>query len=276
MRVFVVAAVVAAFVGLPSVANADGGAYFGLDKTYYLAGNTAVANTYVAITKSKAALLDRGPFYAFVLADGVSLREGAPIPAAAVRVGVFTVTYEKGAYEFETRFTMPSLPPGWHTLRLCNDPCTIAGFREPLTGSFYVVETEREAALMIENGKLRGELAGARRDAAKGERALDGAHEDLRNADRDAADAAAEIDALQELLATAQADALGAQTRSETDRRLMWTAIAALIMLGTIGMIVRERRRRRTAATRPAAAEPPLVGPVDATPTLEEEELTRR
>jgi hypothetical protein len=194
MRGFVVVAVAMAIVGVSAPAHADGGAYFSLDETYYVAGDRAVATTYVAIPKSRASWLDRGPFYAYAMDDGSSLRAGAPPPAGALRVGTFSVKHEDGSYELEAEFTMPVLTPGWHTLNLCNDPCTITGFREPLTGSFYVVQTQREAALMVENGKLRGQLAGARRDVSKTERTLQTVREDLAGMKARSADRVAELE----------------------------------------------------------------------------------
>jgi hypothetical protein len=171
MRAFFVFAIVAALVGIPSTASADGGAYIDLDETYYVTGSTAVARTYVAIPKSKRSWLEHGPFYAYVTDSRSWIRAGAPLPSSAVRVGEFTFHQEDGSFEFETSFTVgSSLSFGWHNLGLCNDPCTIAGFREPLTGSFSVVETQREADLLIENGKLQGQLVGARRDLSKTER----------------------------------------------------------------------------------------------------------
>jgi hypothetical protein len=249
MRAFVVGAIVAAIVGLPSAAGADGGAYFSLDETYYVAGDTAVATTYVAIPKSRAPLLDRGPFYAYVLDQRSSLRAGSSIPLDAARVGVFTVVHEDGSsYELETRFTMPSLAPGWHSLQFCNDPCTITGFREPLEGSFYVVETAREAALLIENGKLRGQLSGAHRETAKAERALSSVRQDLADAESEATTSADQLSLLESQLATAKADAARAQSASDTQRR------AALIVgielaLGGIALILLTRRRRAGSST---------------------------
>jgi hypothetical protein len=248
MRAFVVGAIVAAIVGLPSAAGADGGAYFSLDETYYVAGDTAVASTYVWIPASRAPLLDRGPFYAYVLDQRSSLRAGSPIPPDAVRVGVFTVVHEDGSYELETRFTMPSLAPGWHSLQFCNDPCTITGFREPLEGSFYVVETAREAALLIENGKLRGQLAGAHRETAKTERTLSSVRQDLADAESEATRSADQLSLLESQLATAQADAAREQAASDTQRR------AALIVgielaLGGIALVLLTRRRRAGSST---------------------------
>jgi hypothetical protein len=195
MRAFVIVAVVFGIVGVSSPASADGGAYFSLDETYYVAGDQAVATTYVAIPKNKTSWLARGPFYAYVLDDGSSLHAGSPVPTTAARVATFTVKHENGSYEFEARFTVPALTPGWHTLNLCNDPCTITGFRESLTGSFYVVQTQREAALMIENGKLRGQLAGARRDVSKAERALSAVRQELATATARSTDRVAALEA---------------------------------------------------------------------------------
>jgi hypothetical protein len=262
MRVFVVAAVVAALAGVPSVASANGGAYFSLDKTYYLVGDNAVATSYVSIPKSKAVLLDRGPFYAFVVPDGATLREGAPIPPGALRVGTFTVTYENDSYEFEVRFTMPSLPPGWNTLRLCNDPCTISGFREPLYGSFNIVKTAREASLLKENGNLRGQLTGAKRETRKVERTLAAVQEVLRGAE---SDAAAEISALQEQVHRAQAEAASAQEKSVTSRRVTMASVAALIALGAAAIVARFGRRSRLATAVPKEE------PIRPTSSLEDE-----
>jgi hypothetical protein len=242
MRAFVVVAVVMAIVGASSPASADGGAYFILDETYYVAGDRAVATTYVAIPKSRISWLARGPFYAYVLDDGSSLRPGSPPPTTAARVGTFTVKHEDGSYEFEAEFTVPTLAPGWHTLNLCNDPCTITGFREPLTGSFFVVQTPREAALMIENGKLRGQLAGARRDASKAERALSTVRQDLAAATARSAD---RIAALETQLATATAP-----TSDPPEGLDPWLAMAIGAALGLVvlalGLRIQRMRRRAT------------------------------
>jgi hypothetical protein len=244
MRAFVVVTIVAALVGIsPAASSADGGAYISLDETYYVVGDTAVATAYVAIPNSRVSVLDRGPFYAYILDDGSSLRAGSPIPSNAIRVGAFSVTREDGAYEFEARFTMPALAHGWHSLRSCNEPCTITGFREPLEGSFYVVETEREAALLIENGRLQGQLAGARRDTAKAERALESMRNNLADADQRVATSVDEILQLRSQLATASADAASAQSRSDTERRAA-LVVASELALGCVALMLLARRRR--------------------------------
>ena len=53
---------------------------------------------------------------------------------------------EDESYEFKTDFTVPDLDPGLYEIGVCNDPCTISGFREALGGSLAIVETRREAS----------------------------------------------------------------------------------------------------------------------------------
>ena len=156
-----------------SGAAANGGAYLQFDRTYYVAGDEGHGVTYVS-PAGKEHLLDEGPFHVFALPRGVSLREGHPIPPTAIRLGTVTVTEEDGSYEFETNFIVPDLDPGWYEVGVCNEPCTISGFRESLGGSLSIVETRREAQLLTANDRLRGQLFGARREARRAERRLSG------------------------------------------------------------------------------------------------------
>jgi hypothetical protein len=242
MQAFVVAVVALATVAIPTVARADGGAYFSLNETYYVAGDPAVATTYVAIPKSKRSELDRGPFYAYLADDGTWIRPERSLPASAVRVGTFDVHEEHGSFEFETRFIVPAISSGWHTLQLCNAPCTITGFRESLTGSFYVVQTRREADLMIENGKLRGQLAGTRRDEAKAERALDEARQEASTQAHVASAAQQEVGALRQQLAAAHGDADAVRVRAADERRLA-IALIVVVLVGSI-VLLRARKQR--------------------------------
>jgi len=244
MRALMVFAVVAALVGMPSVAQADGGAYISLDKTYYVVGSTAVAKAYVSIPKSRESLLSRGPFYAWVLDDGSSLRDGA-IPSSTVRVGVFTVHREDSAFEFETRFTVTSVSLGWHTLAFCNDPCTIDGFREPLTGSLFVVQTQREAELLIENGRLQGQLSGTKQQLTKAQRQLGTARQDLADADQKAARSLGQIWQLENGLAAAADEAAHLRERSNTEHRAALVLAAELALsIAALGVVKTKRRKR--------------------------------
>ena len=56
-------------------------------------------------------------------------------------------------------------------LSVCNDPCTISGFREPLTGTISIVATAREGALLTEISRLKGRNWSLRRQVRKYERA---------------------------------------------------------------------------------------------------------
>ena len=80
-RGIVIAATVGAVLLSPVAARADGGAYIEFDRTHYLPGETATGEAYVYLEKQHQGLLDRGPFYAYLLTDGVFVRRGHPIPA---------------------------------------------------------------------------------------------------------------------------------------------------------------------------------------------------
>jgi hypothetical protein len=86
---------------------------------------------------------------------GPAIREGRPLPEGVIRLG--EVEFEpRGKIEFELRvsFTMPDVAGASYTVAICNDPCTISGFREPLSGPISVVNTEREGELLNENAEL--------------------------------------------------------------------------------------------------------------------------
>src|SRR5918992_1992581 len=155
-------------------ATANGGAYLEFDRTHYLPGDAGVATTYVSVPRKKVHLFDRGPFYLFAVPNGMSLVEGHPIPTGAIRLGTVTIEEEKDAHELVADFTVPQIEPGFYEIGVCNDPCTISGFREPLGGSLSIVETRREAELLTANDRLHGQLFGARREARRAERRLAG------------------------------------------------------------------------------------------------------
>ena len=95
---------------------------------------------------ARRGIFERGPFHLFV-APGAPLREGRPIPAAAIRLGTFTVEpVEDGYVELRALPSSPDLSAGFHSVQLCNDPCTVAGFRDQLFGAISVVATARGGA----------------------------------------------------------------------------------------------------------------------------------
>ena len=84
------------FAGAP-VARADGGAYLDLDRTHYLPGQTAWFEGYVSIPRAKQDLIERGPFYVFVVPPRTAVTEGRPIPAEAVRAGTASIEQDRGS-----------------------------------------------------------------------------------------------------------------------------------------------------------------------------------
>jgi hypothetical protein len=171
MRGLAMAAVVAAVLIPAPWAGADGGAYVDLQRTHYLPGQTAVGETYISVPRSEQDRLDRGPFYAYVVPKGSSVTEGNPIPDGVIRVGTFTIERFKGtSFELRVSFTVPDVPGDEYSIALCNDPCTIAGFKEPISGFLSVVHTVREGQLLTEQSRLEGQIFGLRRDLRKAER----------------------------------------------------------------------------------------------------------
>ena len=158
------------FAGAP-VARADGGAYLDLDRTHYLPGQTAWFEGYVSIPRAKH-LIERGPFYVFVVPPRTAVTEGRPIPAEAVRAGTASIEQDRGSvFELHGSFVVPELAGRSYGLSVCNDPCTISGFREPLTGTISIVATAREGELLTEVSRLNGRNWSLRRQVRKGERA---------------------------------------------------------------------------------------------------------
>lgn len=227
----------------PSGATANGGAYLQFDRTYYVAGDEGNGVTYVSLPAGKEHLLDEGPFSVFALPRGVSLHEGHPIPPTAIRLGPVTVTEEDGSYELETDFIVPHLDPGWYGIGVCNDPCTISGFRESLGGSLSIVETRREAQLLTTNERLRSQLFGARREARRAERRLAEVEGELETqlafGSEERIELAAEIDRLETQLASARS------REEESGRAPFDPWVVGAILLVTLAIAVLAFRRRR-------------------------------
>jgi hypothetical protein len=235
----------------PSGAAANGGAYLEFDRTYYVAGDEGHGVTYVSLPARKKHLLDEGPFHVFALPRGVSLREGHPIPPTAIRLGTVTVIEEGESFEFETDFIVPDLDPGWYEIGVCNDPCTISGFRESLGGSLSIVETRREAQLLTANDRLRGQLFGARREARRAERRLTEVEAELETqlafGSEERIELAAEIDRLETQLASARSRG-AAEGRTQFDP---WLVDAILLVTLAIAVLAFRRRRTLPAMTDP-------------------------
>ena len=239
----------AMFAGAP-VARADGGAYLDLDRTHYLPGQTARVEGYVSIPRAKQDLIERGPFYVFVVPPRTAVTEGRPIPADVVRAGTVSIEQERGrTFELHGSFVVPELAGRSYGLSVCNNPCTISGFREPLTGTISIVATAREGELLTEVSRLNGRNWSLRRQVRKAERA----NRELRT---QLAIAVAE----QTQMATAIRDLESAAARAPrppTDRPLLppWSPVfLGVALLGlALALVVRHKRRSEPGGPDPIA-----------------------
>jgi hypothetical protein len=167
-------ATLAAAIGLaPGIAHANGGAYIEFDGTHHLPGEQVRGEVYVSIPRKHRDLLDRGPFYAYLLPGGAFIEEGRPIPDGAIRLGTFVVRREGAEIELALSFTVPAIEGDYYQVGMCNDPCTVAGFGETVSGTVSIVATAREASLLTDNGKLHAQVSGLKRDLRKAERSAE-------------------------------------------------------------------------------------------------------
>ena len=234
----------------PSGAAANGGSYIEFDRTHYLPGDAGVATAYVSVPRKKTRLFERGPFYLFAVPDGM-LREGRPIPEGALRLGTFTIEDEKGdSFELRAEFTAPQLGSGYHFMGLCNDPCTIAGFGDPLYGSVSIVATRLEGTLLSKNERLQIKMLGERREARRAERRLERVQGELDTqlafsaSERDRM--SAEIEQLEGQLAAARDRASSSTARGPADP---WVVGAIVVVALAAGVLAFRRRKMMPAIT---------------------------
>lgn len=224
-------------------ASANGGAYLELDRAHYLPGEQGTAVTYVTVPERKESIFDLGPFYLFALPEGMTLREDRPIPTAAVRIGTFAIEEEKHQYELTAPFTVPELDGDFYSLEVCNDPCTVSGFREALGGSISIVATQREADLLRKNSHLYGRMYELRGDVRQAERRLEKAQAEfelqLANGQADRDELTSRVEQLERALAASQGRAADA-ARTPFEPWIVG-AIAVLV----IGAAILTFRRRR-------------------------------
>lgn len=174
-----VTTITAVLMGSGQTAAANGGAYLELDRAHYLPGEQGTAVTYVTVPERRESIFDLGPFYLYAMPDGTFLREDRPIPEGAVRIGTFAVEEERHQYELTAGFTVPELASQSYSLEVCNDPCTVSGFREALSGSISIVATQREADLLTRNSRLNSRMYHFRYEFRRAERRLERAQEDF-------------------------------------------------------------------------------------------------
>jgi hypothetical protein len=253
------AMLVGATLGAPSAAWADGGAYLDLDRTHYLPGQTARAETYVSIPRAKQGLVERGPFFVFVVPKSATVTERRPISADAVRVGTASIEREdRRTFRLRASFVVPDLPGAFYRLAVCNEPCTISGFREPLTGEISIVQTFREGELLTDLYRQQNQTWMARRQVRKAERA----NLELRSELLDAEMARSELAIRVRELEAAAASAI------PSGRRPLISPWATLLLAGgpfavAIALVVRRRRRLGPAIPDPIVATSPASAPAE-------------
>jgi hypothetical protein len=243
-RRIVIAMTVGALVLGPVAARADGGAYIEFDRTHYLPGETATGEAYVYLQKQHQGLLDRGPFYAFLLTEGAVVRRGHPIPAGAIRLGTFAVEQSRPKwFELEVSFAVPDLVGDFYSIVVCNDPCTTWGFKEALSGLISIVQTAREGALLTQRQRLIARIYALRRDNKKTERALAELGEQFDARDRVRSAMASQMSQMEDRLAAAAV--VAASMRDPVPRRLPIPAlgIALALLLLVLATVVALRRR---------------------------------
>jgi hypothetical protein len=197
------------------------------------------------VPKRRRSILERGPFYVFLLPEGASIREGRPIPGSAIRLGTLMIEKEKDSYELSTSFMTPSLATGFYQLGVCNDPCTISGFREPLTGAISIVATALEGELLTRNERLEGRIFGLRRQLRRSERRGEGFETQLNLATTEKARLSSEVGRLQDELAAARRRAAAASAQGAFAPWL----VAALLAAAVFAVGIRMRGRRKVLAT---------------------------
>jgi hypothetical protein len=99
-------------------ASANGGAYIEFEGAHHLPGEQVTGTVYVSIPAGKMDLLERGPFYAFVLPSGTAIDPGRGLPAGAIRVGTFTIQQEKDQTELKVTFTVPQTEGDYYSFNL--------------------------------------------------------------------------------------------------------------------------------------------------------------
>jgi hypothetical protein len=241
-RWIVVGFVLGACLAMPLEAAADGGAFIefrggsgsGAGGTHFLPGDAATGISYVSVPERWQDLLGRGPFYVYVVPNGF-IREGRPLPEGAIRVGTATIEHDfRTTFLIRMSFEVPDVPGDTYNIQFCNEPCTVSGFREPLTGSMSIVQTTREARLLNEQQKLWGRNWSLQRQVRKANRANEGLTAALEQSDRSNIELTAEIGRLESALADAtNTDPATGASPVESGRPLVeaWALLGIVIAL---------------------------------------------
>ena len=229
----------------PVAARADGGAYMEFDRTHYLPGDVATAEAYVYLLKPQQGRLDRGPFYAYLVTTNRSFPQiGKPIPAGAIRLGTFQVEESRPKwFDLTVSFTVPDVAGDGYTVALCNDPCTVQGFKEPIVGYISIVQTAREGVLLTKNQRLSNRIYALHRAGKKQEKAMAELQGQFDALDLVRSSMASQMSAMEDRLAAATA---AASTRESPSRPLLApsTGIALVLALFALAALILARKQR--------------------------------
>jgi hypothetical protein len=151
-----------------------------------------------------------------------------------------TIHKRKNDTRLDVTFVMPELPGGNYSVEICNDPCTISGFREPLTGFFSIVHTARERQLLVKEQNLQGTIWSLRRKVNKADRVSEVAAQQLATTQRTRDELAVQLERVRNGLANAQAD--GGRTRRLFIDLLAVIAVCMALIVAAVSL-VRKRRR---------------------------------
>jgi hypothetical protein len=166
-----------------------------------------------------------------------------------VQIGTFAVEEERHQYELTAEFTVPQLASQSYSLEVCNDPCTVSGFREALSGSISIVATQREAELLTHNSRLSGQIDQIRYDLRRAHRKLRAAEKDfeweLANGRADRDELTSRIEQLERELAASKANAAdAARTPFEP-----WVVGGIVALAAAAALLLLVRRRTIGAVT---------------------------
>ena len=229
----------------PAAARADGGAYMEFDRTHYLPGDVATAEAYVYLLKPQQGRLDRGPFYAYLVTTNRSFPQiGKPIPAGAIRLGTFQVEESRPKwFDLTVSFTVPDVAGDGYTVALCNDPCTVQGFKEPIVGYISIVQTAREGVLLTKNQRLSNRIYALHRAGKKQEKAMAELQGQFDALDLVRSSMSSQMSVMEDRLAAATA---AASTRESPSRPLLApsTGIALVLALFALAALILARKQR--------------------------------
>jgi hypothetical protein len=233
-------------------AMADGGAYieFGGPRpgSHFLPGDGASGTAFVAIPERHQELLDRGPFYVYLVPGNRWIQEGQPLPAGVIQLDTATIEHDsRTAYRITTGFTVPDVPGDFYTVQFCNRPCTVSGFRESLSGQLSIVQTLREASLLNEQQRLYGKNWHLRRQVRKANKQAEDLQLAIIAAESERNDLMRQFGDLEAEIARDQRGSEGNVRPLAEGWALVAIAIAVLVSLVAVTLgIVFSRRHRPT------------------------------